>query len=124
MRAFLIIAILCCVLFPVFSQSAANDRFQALSDSMGQTISNTNYNLEYYDEHTQDNGNTKTFTSYNRKHEVLKQDIETSGSRLDLLIRTNDRAALVKEERDHYEKLLKDMESLKSDYDSWLRNVK
>ena len=123
MKFFIAFMILVCVVFPGFSQSAASDRFQALSDSMDRTINSSNSKLESYDEFSSDSSNTNTFMRYNRRHEVLREALGDSESRLDLLIRTNDRPSLIKEERDNYENLLNNLKSLKSDYDSWLRSV-
>ena len=123
MKAIFVFTIFFCVTFAGFSQNTNSDRFKALSDSMDRTISNSNSKLENYDEDTSGSGNTRTYTSYNRKHEILKQALSQSEWRLDLLIRTNDRTSVIKEERDNYEHLIKEVESLKSDYDSWLRSV-
>lgn len=123
MRAFFVFAIFICVTFQGFSQNASSDRFKALSDSMGRTISSTTSKLETYDEMTRDNGNTRNYSYYNRKHEALKQALGESEMRLDLLIRTNDRNAVIKEERDNYEELLRHLEDLKSEYDSWLKKI-
>jgi len=123
MKFFIAFMILVCVVFPGFSQSAASDRFQALSDSMDRTINSSNSKLESYDEFSSDSSNTNTFMRYNRRHEVLREALGDSESRLDLLIRTNDRPSLIREERDNYENLLNNLKSLKSDYDSWLRSV-
>ena len=124
MKKILIFAIFICIAFPVFSQNANRDRFKALSDSMGRTISSTTSKLENYDEMTAENGETKTFTYYNRRHEAIKQALNDSERRLDLLIRTNDRHALVMEERNNYESLLKRLEDVKSEYDNWLKSLK
>ena len=124
MKAFFVFAVFVCVTFPGFSQNASSDRFKALSDSMGRTISSTTSKLETYNDMVLDNGNIRNYSSYNQKFEVLKQALGESERRLDLLIRTNDRISVIKEERDNYEKLSKELESLKSDYDNWLKNVK
>jgi len=123
MKFFITFVILVCVVFPGFSQSASSDRFKALSDSMDRTINSSSSKLESYDELSLDSSNTNTFMRYNRRHEVLKEALGDSESRLDLLIRTNDRPSLIREERDNYENLLNNVKSLKSDYDSWLRSV-
>jgi len=123
MKPIYVLAIFFCVTFSVFSQSANSERYKALSDSMDRTISNSNYRLEDYDEMASDSGGTKTYTYYNRRHESLKAALSESERRLDLLIRTNDRNAVIKEERDNYERLIRQLEQVKSDYDNWLRTV-
>jgi len=123
MKFFIAFVILICVAFPGFSQSANSDRFQALSDSMERTISSSSSKLESYDELSLDSSSTNTFIRYNRRYDNLREALRDSESRLDLLIRTNDRPSLIREERDNYERLLDNLKSLKSDYDSWLRSV-
>ena len=123
MRTFFVFAIFICVTFQGFSQNASSDRYKSLSDSMGRTISSSNSKLETYDEMTKDNGVGKSYSYYNRKHESLKKALGESEKRLDLLIRTNDRNSVIKEERDNYEELVKHLEDLKSEYDKWLKSV-
>jgi len=123
MKAFFVFTLFICVTFSAFSQNASSDRFKALSDNMGRTISSTTSRLENYDDQLNDSGNTRTYSNYNRKYLVIRQALAESENRLDLLIRTNDRTALIREERDNYEELLKHLESLKSEYDDWLKNV-
>ena len=122
-KALFVFTLLICVTFAAFSQNASSDRFKALSDTMGRTISSTTSRLENYDDQINDSGNTRTYASYNRKYLVLRQALTESESRLDLLIRSNDRAALIREERDNYAELLDHLEALKSEYDDWLKNV-
>ena len=112
-----------CLTFPVFSQSAASERFKGLSDTMGRTLSNSQSKLEYYDSEVNDTTNMKTFTYYRKKHENYLKALRDSEAKLDLLIRTNDKADAVKKERDNYASLIDELESTKSDYDSWLRSV-
>lgn len=124
MRAFFVFAIFICVTFQGFSQDANSDKYKALSESMDRTISSTNSKLETYDEMARDSGNTKSYSSYNRKYETIKFALNQSEQRLDLLIRTNDKPSIIKEERDNYEELKKHLEDLKSEYDKWQSSVK
>lgn len=124
MKPFFVFILLICLVLPCFSQSTASERFRALSDAMGRTIEASNTKLENYNQDSTDAENMKTYTSYRRKYESLSSALKDSEMRLDRLIRTNDKASRVKDERDNYESLIKQLESAKSDYDSWLRNVK
>ena len=124
MKYFVAFAIFICVTFPGFSQNARSQRFKDLGDSMERTLNASNTKLENYDQDTGDSADTRTYTSFNRKHEFLKNALYQSEMKLDLLIRTNDKPAYIKEERDHYESLINQLESLKSDYDAWLKNAK
>jgi hypothetical protein len=108
---------------PVFSQNTGTQRFRNLSDSMGNTVSSGNSKLANYDEIINDNGNIKTYTSYLRRFEGMAKVLQDKEARLDLLIRTNDKTAAIKEERDNYEGVIKRLDAVKSEYDGWLRGV-
>ena len=121
MKAFFVFAIFFCLTFTVYSQNS--EKYKALSDSMERTISSSTSKMESYDDQTRESGNTRSFINYNRRYQILKDALNESERKLDLLIRTNDRFAKIKEERDNYEVLLQHLEDLKSEYDSWMRNV-
>jgi len=91
---------------------------------MGRTIDNSSANLENYNQDATDAENMKTFLRYRRKYESLNDALKTSESRMDLLLRTNDKADVIAAERDKYESYLKQLQDTKSEYDSWLRNVR
>ena len=122
MRFFALI-ILVGLAFPGFSQSDNQERFRALGVSIDRSVSSNNDKLAQYDDLISNDGNTKNYTAYRRKYESLSRALKESESRLDFLIRTNDRTSKIKAERDNYERLIKQMENLKSDYDGWLRRV-
>ena len=124
MKYFFVLILLAFLVFPCFSQSTSSERFQALSEAMGRTIEEgdaTMENLNYDSAYSQ---NMKTYLSYRRKHETLSSAMNGSANRIDLYIRTNDKADKVTAERDNYENLLSELKTAKTDYDSWLRNVK
>ena len=123
MKHFFVFTLLACLVLPVFPQSANKQRFQALGDSISWTASSSNNKLANYDEQITDDGNVKSYTNYRRRYDSLSKALKESEARLDLLIRTNDKSAKIKDERDNYESLIRQLESLKSDYDSWLSNV-
>ena len=124
MKFFLALIILFCLVSPCFAQNAAPERFRNLSDAMGRTIDNSSANLENYNQDATDAENMKTFLRYRRKYESLNDALKTSESRMDLLLRTNDKADVIAAERDKYESYLKQLQDTKSEYDSWLRNVR
>ena len=111
-----------CLAFPVFSQDSASDRFQGLSEAMGRTLSSSQSKLEYYDQQSKDSTGMKTFTFYRKKHDDLSRALRDSEAKLDLLLRTNDRADTVKKERDFFEDLVNQLKTAKTDYDNWLRS--
>ena len=120
MKFFAVFIIFVCLAFPGFSQSANSQRFSALGDSINRTASNSRDKLADYDDMVSDDGNTKNYTAYKRKYDSLSRSLGESESRLNFLIRTNDRASRIKSERDNYERLVNQMDQLKSDYDNWL----
>lgn len=124
MKAFFIIVIFACLAFPLFSDDANLPRYQALSDTMGRTLSSANSKLDNYKQDMTNSGNMKTYSSYRGKYDSVVRRMNESETKLDLLIRTNDRTVDIKDEVDHYEGLVNQLESVKSDYDSWVRNVK
>ena len=124
MRFFIIFSILVCLAFPVFSQNVSQQRFNALSDSMGTTISRSTETLADYDANITDNGNIRTYTSYKKRYEYYVQALRESEGRMELLFRTNDRTSRQLEERDTYENLLQELQAIKSDYDNFVRTVR
>ena len=123
MKLFSVIIFLACLVFPVFSQSPNSERYRAFGETLSRTAANSTDKLAYYDDLVADDGNTKNYTDYRRKYESLSGAMSRSEARLDFLIRTNDKASVIKEERDHYEKLSNQMNDLNSEYSSWLSNV-
>ena len=91
---------------------------------MGRTLEASNSNLEEYNQNSSDGENMKTYLRYRRKYESLSNALRSSESRMDLYARTNDKPDVVSKERDKYENYIKQLESTKNDYDSWLRNVR
>ena len=124
MKLFFALIIVFCLVTPCFAQSAAPERFRNLSDAMGRTIENSSANLQNYDQDSSDAENMKTFLRYRRRFESLQNALRSSESRMDLLLRTNDKPDRIGAERDKYESYLKQLQDTKSEYDSWLRNVR
>jgi len=124
MKPFFVFILLTCLVFPCFSQNAQTERFRALSESMDRTISASNSNLENYSQDASDSENMVTYTNYRRKYESLANALKSSEMRLDKYIRTNDKPSVIKDERDNYEKLIGELQSVKNEYDNWLRNIR
>ena len=125
MKPFFALILFMCLVFPCFSQTtSSSERFNALSEAMGRGLESGKANLETYDQDTADSENNKTYLHYRRRHESLSDAMKSSEARMDKLLRTNDKAARIKDERDHYERLIKDVESTKGEYDNWLRSVR
>jgi len=124
MRYFFAFTIFFCLAFPVFSQAGSNvQRFRALSDNMATTSSRSNTRLAEYDSLILDDGSMRVYMNYRKKFDSLSQEIRDSESRLNLMLRTNDRISHMKEERNHYEVLISELDALKTEYDGWMRTV-
>jgi len=124
MKPFFVLIFLFCLGFPCFAQSAATERFRALSDAMGRTIEASNANLENYSQDATDRENMKTFLRYRRRYESLQNALRTSENRMELFVRTDEKADVVLEERNKYENFIKQLQDTKTAYDDWLRNVR
>ena len=124
MKAFFTFVIFTCLVFPAFSQSANRDRFESLGNSIDWTVESSNNKLADYDDMISDDGNVRTYSNYKVRYESLSKALRESEARLDLLIRTNDRSTKIKDERDRYESLIRQLEDLQSGYDSWLKNAR
>jgi len=121
MKYFIVFILFACLVFPAFSQNT--NRYRTLSDSMGNSVSRNDTKLANFDEMIVDNSNTKTYTRYKTRFDGLNRALSDSETRLNLLIRTNDKQSKIKEERDNFESLLNQLKAIQSDYDAWLRNV-
>jgi len=124
MKYLVLSVIFVCLAFPLFSDDANLPRYRTLGETMDRSISSHNSKLENYTQDMTNSGNMKTFASYKARYDVLSKALDESEAKLDLLIRTNDRTVDIKNERDHYESLIKQLESVKSEYDGWIRNVR
>ena len=124
MRFFIVVAVFACLVCPVFAQNANQQRMSALSDSMGRTISQSNDNLADFNTQLKDNSDTRIYGSYRVKYEYLVKALQESELKMNQLFRSNDRIAYIEEERDHYESLIKQLESTKSEYDNFVRGVR
>jgi hypothetical protein len=90
---------------------------------MGTTITRSSSTLANFDRLSVEDEQNKIYTSYKRKHDSLSGALHDSELRLNALFRTNDRTENIKEERDIYEKFIKELQTVKADYDNWLRTV-
>ena len=126
MKKYVVFLIFIYLAFPVFSQnqSANTQRYNALSDSMGTTLSKSNVLLEDFNSQIKDDGDIKVYTSYKRKYESLVKALQESEYMLNLYLRTNDRTATIKAERDNYENLIKQLQQVKSEFDGYLRTAR
>lgn len=124
MKIFTGVVIFACLAFPAFSQQRADiQRYTALGNTMDTVISAGSATLTDFDGLIKDDGTIKNYTSYKRRYDSLAAALQASEDRLNFLIRTTDRTAYIQEERDNYERLLNEIQTIKSEYDTWLRSV-
>ena len=118
-KALIIFIILLCFAIPAFSQNqnANAERSKALSDSMAASIDTNTEKLASMDDQISGTGNTKAYSEYRRKYDSIKKAMDDCEYRFNMYVRTNDTNKKIKAERDRYEELLHELESLKSEYD-------
>ena len=115
--------IFACLVFPAFSQTTNADRFRALDTSMNSTITSSTSKLRTFDQLLSDTGHTRIYMSYRGKFETLSKALQESELQLNRLIQFNDRPANIKAERDNYAVLIRRLEALKTEYNTWLSSV-
>ncbi|MCL2094293.1 MAG: hypothetical protein FWH12_08910 [Treponema sp.] len=112
---------------PLFSQSnhleANMGRLRTLSEEMGSTVTRVNSNLAEFDAYILDSGYMRIYTDYRRRYENLSASLRASEVQLNLMLRSNNRGAVLREERDNYADLIRTLEEVRNDYDTWLRSV-
>ena len=124
MKTFFAIIIFVSLAFPVFSQTAgAQQRFRNLSDAMEATITRNNNRLANYNQMATGHEGVQGYASFRVRYEILAGALADSDRRLNLLTRGNARTDVIREERNNYENLIRQLQALKSDYDNWLRTV-
>ena len=123
MKYFAVFAILAGLAFPVFAQNTAlAQRLSALSDSMGSSITNATSTLQDFDAQIKDKKDIAIYTSYLNRYGYLVSALQESEGRFKLLIRTNDRNQYIEEERDTFDAFIKQLQSVKSDFDTYLKS--
>ena len=123
MKYFVFFVILAALAFPAFAQNAAlAQRLNALSDSMGTSITNANSTLQDFDVQIKDKKDMTIYTSYLNRYGYLVSALQESEGRFKLLIRTNDRNHNIEAERDTFEGFIKQLQSVKSDFDAYLKS--
>ena len=123
MKGFICLVVFIFFSFPAFSQASNAQRFRSLADSMSTTLTTSNEALADFDSRVTVYGTEKRYADYLRQFRVLEQALQISESRLNFLLRNNAHRTQIGEEHINYERLLSSLESLKSDYDTWLRTV-
>jgi hypothetical protein len=123
MKYFAVLVIFAGLTFPVFAQNTAlAQRLNTLSESMGTTVSKSSSILEDFDSQIKDNKDVVVYTNYVRLYNFLASELKESEQKLNLLLRSNDRTAYIAAERDNYESIIKRLQSLKTDFDAYLKS--
>jgi hypothetical protein len=89
---------------------------------MGRAISRGTDTLADFNSQIKEDGDTKVYASYLGRYNSLVMALQESENKLNLLIRTNDRNANITAERDNYENILKQLQSVKSEFDTYVRS--
>jgi len=125
MKYFGVFVILVGLAFPVFAQNtntALAQRLSALSESMATSVTKANATLADFDSQIQDKGIANVYRTYLNKYNFLVDSLEESEGKFKLLIRTNDRNAIIEAERDNFEAIIKQLQSVKTDFDAYLKS--
>jgi hypothetical protein len=109
--------------FPAFSQAANLQRFRALSDAMGTTLTRSTAALADFDSRTGESRDVQRYAHYFRQHRFLATALQESERQLNFLLRGHAHPTLIDEEHRNFRNLLRAMEALKTEYDGWLRTV-
>ena len=127
MKKLVVFALLICVAFSVYAQSQSTNvqqqRYRALSDAMGTTLTRNTQSLADFDVRMGGSASTRGYTYYFREHNVLSSALRQSEFRLNFLLNNNAHSAVINEEHVNFEGLLKALEALKTNYDNWLRTA-
>ena len=123
MKNLIIAIILAGLVVPVFGQDTNASLYRALNDSMGSTLSYSSTRLQNFDQEIVYNNQGKSYSTYRIRYEALTKALEDSELKLTRLIEFHDTPVKIKAERDRYEGLVMQLEEMKSEYDSWIRQV-
>ena len=124
MKVFIAFVIVLCVVFPVFSQDSNVPVYRELSDSMGSSISNSTSTLANFDLLMSNNENYATYTAYMGQYNNVVRLLRESELRMNRLIKANAIESRRIDERNNYERLISRLQSVKSEFDSWLQSIR
>ena len=124
MKILIVVAILACLALPVFSEDPNMPRYRELSETMGTSVSHSTTTLDNFDLTMLNNDQLNTYTSYKGEHDNLVKLLGESETRMNRLIRANALQSRRMEERNLYERLLRRLEAVKTEFDNWLQSVK
>jgi len=124
MKVLITCAIFLCFAFPAFSQSAVNiQRYRALSDAIGATLTRSTAVLADFDARANDDGTTRRYAQFFRRHRDLTRALHESEHMLNFYLRGHAHNSIIREEHRNFRNLLVSLEELKNEYDAWLRTV-
>ena len=123
MKYLIAVALIACAVFPAFSQDANVPRYRQLSDAMGTSVSSSTSTLNDFDLLMRNNDNLSTYVSYRGMYSNLVTKLRESEDRMNVLIKSNARESMRTDERNNYERLLRRLEAVKSEFDDWLKSV-
>ena len=121
------IIIFTCLSLPVFSQRPIQvdntQRNQNFGDSIETVLTRSNNNLRAFDHLIDAGRDSITFSELRRRYESLSTALFESELHLHFLIRSNSRIADIRGERDNYQRLINELETLQNDFETYLRTA-
>ena len=124
MKFFITIVVFVCLAFPAFSQDVALQRYNSLNDAIENAHSRSINTLATYDSRISENDDDRVYASFRIRFESITQAMRDSEARMSQLFRSNSRPESIKNERDNYESLVRQLESVRSEYTNWVRSVR
>jgi len=123
MKLLFVSIILFALTFPAFSQAANVQRYRALGDAIGVTLDRGTAALADFDSRVRDDGTTLRYTRFLRQHMDLTRALRDSEWMLNFLLNGNAHPNVIHEEYANFQDLIEQMQTLRTEYDAWLRTV-
>ena len=121
------IIIFTCLSLPVYSQRQIQvdntQRNNNFGNSIDTVLTRSNNNLRAFDALIDAGRDSITFSELRRRYESLANALFESELHLHFLIRSNSRIADIRGERENYQRLITDLETLKTDFETYLRTA-
>jgi hypothetical protein len=90
---------------------------------MGNTLTRSSAALADFDSRTTDTGSIRRYVNYLGQFNTLARALRESERNLNFLLQVNAHRNYIDNEHSNFQELLQRLESLKSEYDTWLRTV-
>ena len=124
MKILITITLLACLALTAFSQDPNSQRFDALSNSMDNTLTRSNNRLANYDEQMNFGGNSREYSTFKLKFDSISHSMRTVEERIEHMLRSNARPSHIERERNIYATLIRQLEEVKAEYENWMRSIR